>query len=275
MPRELSDVLHYFIPDRGDEQSPESAGLDAPPSSREIRGLTPLAVPVRERDAIPVSFVWNLAIEIARTSRRAILLAPEDSGLQPVREWLPTPTTMDQSIGPEFVFSAADDLGALARDARELGRTPHPRGPALAVALLPIRWIRPDPDGAHLLRHPVLFATPETTSLNATQALLERIFEAAPDAEPGVTIHGVDSIDEAERAFDRLALRCETGLGRPLQSYGLLLDDLQVYRAVSDRLPMATAHPHSLASRALADVARLLIADHGDPARGDSAAVPT
>lgn len=277
MARELSDVLDYFLPGR---ETPETRVDPTRPDAAEraqelgFRGLVPLAVPVAERDVVPVAFVWNLAIEIARAERRAILLVPEEPTLQPLRECLPTPASSAAGVGPEFVFSGADDLGALARDARDLGALPHDarelgrgprgRGPALAPTLVPTRWIRPDPDGAPLLQHPVLFATPEASSLYASQALLERIFEAAPAAEPGVTIHGVDSIHEAERTFERLSLRCENSLGRPLRSYGLLLDDLQVYRAAVERRPVTAAKPNSLASRALTDVARLLIEDHTD-----------
>lgn len=263
MARELSDVLDYFLPGR--DETPATPVEAARAQESGLRGLLPLAVPVTERDVVPVAFVWNLAIEIARAARHAVLLIPDDPTLQPLRESLPTTTRIAGGGGPEFAFSGAGDLGALARDARELGRTPHGRGPTLAPTLVPARWIRPDPDGASLLQHPVLFATPEASSLHATQALLESIFEAAPHAEPGITIHGVDSIQEAERTFDRLSLRCETSLGRPLRSYGLLLDDLQVYRAAVERRPVTAAKPNSLASRALTDVARLLIEDHADP----------
>ncbi|MGI9432050.1 MAG: MinD/ParA family ATP-binding protein [Myxococcota bacterium] len=269
MARELSDVLDYFLPGRDETPAArvDAARPEAPVRATEsgFRGLLPLAVPVTERDVVHVAFVWNLAIEIARAARRAVLLVPDDPALQPLRECLPTPTSIAAGVGPEFVFSGADDLGALARDARELGRSPHGRGPALAPTLVPTRWIRPDPDGASLLRHPILFATPEASSLHATQSLLERIFEAAPGAEPGVTIHGVHSIQEAEHTFDRISLRCETSLGRPLRSYGLLLDDLQVYRAAVERRPVTATKPNSLASRALTDVARLLIEDHTGP----------
>lgn len=272
MARELSDVLHYILPDAGVKPaSPaRSAAVHGAPATG---GLCPIAVPVGERDVVRVAFVWNLTVEIARAARSALLLVPDDPALEPLRESLPAPATLEDDIGPEFAFSGARDLGALARDARELGRTRHGRGPALAPTLVPVRWIRPDPEGARLLRYPLLFATPDASDLNAIQIVLEHIFEAAPDAEPGVTIHGVTSIEEAERTFDRLALRCETGLGRPLRSYGLLLDDLQVYRAVVNRRSVTSAQPHSLAARALADVARLLVADHAAPDPDERSAV--
>ena len=250
--RELADVLHYFLPE-SDRKAADSRAraADAPTGT-----IQPIAVPVGERDAVRVAFVWQLALEIARAGRAVRLVVPDHPALEPLRECLPTPAGVEPGLGPEFAFSGASDLGALARDAREL------EGGALALTLVPTRWLRPDPDGRWLLAHPLVFATPDATDLRAAQGLLERLFEAAPDARPGVTLHGVGSLAEAERAFDRLALRCENGLGRPLLSYGVLVDDLQVYRAVVDRRPVAANHPHSVAARALADVARLLVADH-------------
>ena len=274
MARELSDVLHYMLPDAGTERAPSHEGT-AVHRAPETGALCPLAVPVGERDVVRVAFVWNLTVEIARAARNALLLVPDDPALEPLRESLPAPASLEEGVGPEFAFSGAQDLGALARDARDLGHGRPERGPTLAPTLVPLRWIRPDPDGAQLLRRPLLFATPDASDLQSTQTVLERIFEAAPDAEPGVTIHGVTTIEEAERTFERLALRCETGLGRPLRSYGLLLDDLQVYRAVVDRRSVASSQPHSLAARALADVARLLLADHASPPPGaKTAATP-
>jgi hypothetical protein len=264
--RELADVLHYFLPDGAKQRT--TVGSSGAPGAASAAGLTPLAVPIGERDLVRVAFVWNLAVELARGSRGTLLLMPDDPAFEPLRECLPAPANLGEGA-PELAFSHAEDLRGLGRDASELTRTARPGAPVLAPVLIPARWIRPDPEAAPLLRHALLFATPEPTELNATQALLERIFEAAPHAEPGVTIHGVDSIEEAERTFDRLALRCETSLGRPLRSYGLLLDDLQVYRAVVDRRSVAAAQPHSPAARALADVARLLRADHEAPPPGE------
>jgi hypothetical protein len=77
----------------------------------------------------------------------------------------------------------------------------------------------------------------------------------------GVTIHGVRSIDEARRAFDALVSALEPELRQRLVSYGLLLDDLDVYRAIVNRRPIGVVHPQSRAARALADVARLLLGD--------------
>jgi hypothetical protein len=50
-------------------------------------------------------------------------------------------------------------------------------------------------------------------------------------------------------------------LGRSPQSYGLLADDLHVYRAIAARRPIGLEHPQSRAARALGDVARMLWSD--------------
>jgi MinD-like ATPase involved in chromosome partitioning or flagellar assembly len=81
----------------------------------------------------------------------------------------------------------------------------------------------------------------------------------------GVTIHGVRSIDQARETFDMLASALERDPGRSVVSYGLLLDDLDVYRAIVNRRPIGVIHPQSRASRALADVARLLLEDAAAP----------
>jgi hypothetical protein len=86
-----------------------------------------------------------------------------------------------------------------------------------------------------------------------------------------VTLHGVESVAEAKAAFRKLSGRFEAERGRPLRSYGLLLDDLLVYRGVVERRPVVLSHPQSLASRALADVARLVL---GDARAGAPGSVP-
>ncbi|HVH07151.1 MAG TPA: hypothetical protein VNE71_14245, partial [Myxococcota bacterium] len=77
-------------------------------------------------------------------------------------------------------------------------------------------------------------------------------------------IHAVESVAEAKGAFERLAGPFEAKKGRPLRSYGLLLDDLLVYRGVVERRPVVLSHPQSLAARALADLAGLVLADARD-----------
>ncbi|MBY0399611.1 hypothetical protein K2X89_04905, partial [Myxococcota bacterium] len=66
---------------------------------------------------------------------------------------------------------------------------------------------------------------------------------------------------EARESFDELARRCRERLGVGLSSYGLLTDELDVYRAIAAGRPIGDSHPHSPAARALRDVARLIYED--------------
>ena len=131
----------------------------------------------------------------------------------------------------------------------------------MVLVQVPPSWLDKAADGDPLLRCTLLFSAPETRELEETHALARRLFFAAPGARVGVTIHGVRSIDEAREAFDSLASALEPELRERLISYGLLLDDLDVYRAITNRRPIGVVHPQSRAARALADVARLLLSD--------------
>jgi hypothetical protein len=169
-------------------------------------------------------------------------------------------------LAPELLLSGARSLAELAEDAR---RAEPPREGSLRLALVPAEWLARPGGAGGLLRWALLFATPDPPDLDATAELAEGVAAAAPVGEVGVTLHGVECVRDAEEAFGRLAGRFEARVGRPLRSYGLLLDDLLVYRAAVERRPVVLSHPQAHASRALADVAGLLLADSG---RGTSGA---
>jgi hypothetical protein len=239
MARELADVIHYFLED----PPREAKGPEAPL----------VACPVGEKDAVRLAFVWNLAVELARNGVRPTLVAPEVSS---VPDLLPAPA-VGGVLAPELVLAPARTLAELARSAR----APRaPREEALRIALFPVEWIEKG-SGSGLLAWTLLFAGADPGDLDASLGLARRIAAAEPGAEVGVALHGVESVAEAEAAFADLAGRFEAELGRPLRSYGLLLDDLLVYRAVVERRPVVLSHPQSLAARALTDVARLLLGD--------------
>ena len=75
-------------------------------------------------------------------------------------------------------------------------------------------------------------------------------------------------IEEGERAFSRLADTAQRHLGHSVVSYGLLVDDLHIYRAIVAHRPIGLEHPQSRAARALRDVARLLLDDAQDHTLG-------
>jgi len=244
--RELADVIHYFL------DEPLGGGSGEAPL---------LAFPLGEKETVRISFVWNLAVELARGSARPSLLVPEGSA---VHAGLPSPA-VGGVLAPELRLSSAGDLTALVRDSRPPAGAPRREG--LRLALVPSEWIE---EGARspLLAWTLLFATPEPAQLDACFELALRIAGSEPGADVGVTLHGVESVAEARAAFEGLAGRFEARVGRPLRSYGLLLDDLLVYRAAVERRPVVLSHPQSLAARSLADVARLLSTDATSGAPG-------
>ena len=125
---------------------------------------------------------------------------------------------------------------------------------------VPPAWLEKAPAAQSFLRHVLIFASPDRRDLVEAYALIKRCFAAGAESV-GVTIHGVRSVGEAEQAFLRLARASERHLGRPLRSYGLLADDLHVYRSIVSRRPIGLTHPHSPAARTLRDVAKLVFAD--------------
>jgi len=73
----------------------------------------------------------------------------------------------------------------------------------------------------------------------------------------------VRSIAEARNAFDALATATDGEIPNPIASYGLVADDLHLYRAILSQRPVGLAHPQSPAARTLADVAHQLVEDLG------------
>jgi hypothetical protein len=252
--RELGDVLHYFIPE--DDVSPPPERLRQPDPTP----LAVVAVPAGERDVVRTAFVWNLAVEIARLGAAATVVAPGDEASESL--W---PQPGRGPMGTEFVPSFARDLPDLAKAASELAssRGLESRSGGMVLVQVPPRWLDQAGSAERLLRRTLLFSSAEPRELAATRRLSRRLLPLMPEGQVGVTIHGVRSIDEAREAFDTLASALEPELQPRLVSYGLLLDDLDVYRAIVNRRPIGVIRPQSRAARALADVARLLLDDAG------------
>jgi hypothetical protein len=220
--------------------------------------LPVIALPIGDRDVVRAAFAWNLAVEVSRLGGRAVLLTPgrED----------PSPLWPEAGIGPmgaELVQSPVSDLGALYRVAIDtaVSRADGAVDGGLVLVRVPPRWLREPEDGAKLLRWTLLFATSETDHLRECYGMAKLVHQACPRAAMGVTIHGARKRQEAEEAFAKLARTTQRSLGRDLQSYGLLVDDLDVYRAIVAQRPIGLAHPQSPAARALRDVAQMLLDD--------------
>lgn len=274
MPRDLADVLHYFLPESPVESPPERprGGLESDrdegpsPASPSLPHLPILGIPIGDREIVPAALLWNLAVETARLGGAAIVLAPAADRGSPL--W---PEPGDGPLGAELHVCDARSLHELHRSAVELAqRRAHAtrRKGGLVFVRIPTQWLeatstheeQTEPE-AQPFRWLLLLSSSGSRELGEAQELAETLLESSPKLELGVTIHGVRSVEEARQAFDRLNERIEGGLGRSLFSYGLLVDDLDVYRAIAAQKPIGLAHPQAPATRALMDVARLLQQD--------------
>jgi hypothetical protein len=262
MARNLGDVADYFLPRPGGAAAPARQGtarLRADPAPRERPAALPIvAVPVGDRDVVRAAFLWNLAVEVARLGASAALLAPEDAEPSPL--W---PESGPGPVGTEVVLTAAADLAELARAALDLAvsRAAESDAGGLVLVRVPPAWLGGASDARALLRWVLLFTAGEPRDLLETYALAKAVLGRHPEARVGVTIHGARRVADAERAFRGLADVAVRHLGRSVVSYGLLVDDLHVFRGIVARRPIGLEHPQSRAARALRDVARLLLDD--------------
>lgn len=264
MARDLRDVADYFLP-RG-ESTPaapprtRAAETTAFPTARVERpaALPILAIPVGERDVVRGAFAWNLVIEIARLGASATLLAPRTSEPSPL--W---PEGGAGPIGSKVERADANDLGALHRSALDLAvaRAAEEPGGGMVVTCVPPEWVTGSDAGRPLLRWMLLFSSADRRDLRDSYALAKRVLVPDERARVGIAIHGATALDEARRAFELVADVARRHLGRSVDSYGLLVDDLHVYRAIVSQRPIGIEHPQSRAARALRDVARMLLED--------------
>lgn len=276
MPRDLSDVLHYFLPENPAEiehDPRETPRRESPRPRRALKpaalpagatGLTLVAAPIGERDVVRAAFLWNLAVEVARLGARALVMAPASDD--------PSPLWPEAGVGPlgaELLFTPATDLGSLYRATLDAAvtRAADARLGGIVFVQIPPTWLRKAGDGAGLLRWMLLFTSSEARDLRETYGLAKLLVAANPSARLGVTVHGARRRGEAQDAFARLARTARKFLDCELASYGLLVDDLHVYRAIVAQRPIGLAYPQSAAARALHDVAQLLLEDVQQAAR--------
>lgn len=261
--RDLGDVIHHFLPPSdapASEAKPCSLRpLEAPtPRTGRPATLPVVTLPVGERNVVRAAYAWNLAVEVARQGASVTLLAPacSDSSLL----W---PPAGRGPVGAEVVLSSAPDLDGLNDAALDLAasRAADATEGGVILACVPPAWFTQAGDGYALLRWVLLFTAPDTRELRESYALVKRIVAANSTARVGITVHGVRRVGDAEAAFARLAGIATRHLAHSLESYGFLVDDLHVYRAIVSRRPIGLEHPQSRAARALRDVARLLLDD--------------
>lgn len=241
MARELADVLHHFLG--------ETASADR-------LGPATLALLSEPDDAFAVAAAWNLANELARQGFAVgwvTSLADE--------ELLPA----DATPGLTRLLAPNADLPGLARAAAEAGaKLAAARTPGLVLVRVPPAWIAPSSAADRLLAWTLQLVAPGGETL--ARCIARRVFSACPSARIGVTFHDVRSVTEAGHAFDALARGVLLEGDARLASYGVLLDDAELYRSLLARRPLALLRPGSRAQRAAADVAALLRADFADDA---------
>lgn len=268
MPRELGDVLDYFLPAAGrgsaaSEEAPAAPFVASvepkrPGRPERLAALPIVSIPIGECDVLRAAFAWNLTVELARLGASATLLTPPGADAL----W---PEAGRGPVGAERRVTDAEDIGALNRAALDVAVTRaadlRPGDSGIVLVRVPPDWLTRPEDARALLRRMMLFSAAERRDLMHTYALAKRIFATQNHACVGVTIHGTRRISDAESAFLHLADVTSRHLGRELVSYGLLLDDLHIYRAIVARRPIGLEHPQSRAARALRDVARLLLDD--------------
>ncbi len=287
VPRKLEDVLDYFLPGAGAPEprthasaraaeAPRGAnhahsawrhGASPGPRTRAERpaALPIIALPIGDRDFVHAAFAWNLVVEIARLGAAASLLAPADPAAASL--W---PASDQEPIGARLELVHAANLRELNRAALDsaVSRAADAGNGGVILARVPPAWLDGAAEGRALLRWVLLFAAAASEDLRETYGLAKRVLRSGPRPRIGITIHGVRRIEEAEHAFARLANTTQRHLGHRIVSYGLLVDDLHIYRAITAHRPIGLEHPQCRAARALRDVARLLLDDAQDCALG-------
>lgn len=289
MPRDLSDVLHFFLPELGGDlesppdgtrpfvrkrdTTPATTARRSPPARNAESSwlpLTVLGVPIGERDVVRAAYTWNLAREILRLGGSSAIVAPQADRDGPL--WSAHAPAAVAEV--EVVYSAARDLAELRRHAERVARERgRPAGGGIVFTRIPPAWLADapteagKPDGhdrardADAIRWLLAFTSPRPREVDS---LLERIQDwvrGRPGLEIGVTVHGAQRIEEAREVFDGLARGCDERLQLPLASYGLLVDDLELYRSIATGRPMYESDREAPAARSLTDVARLLYED--------------
>jgi hypothetical protein len=267
LPGDLGDVLRYYLPIPGEDAAERSDGeraraVDAAPERP--AALPIVLLPIDERDVVRAAFAWNLTVEMARLGASASLLAPLETRTRSI--W---PEEGSGPVGAEAAFPSVGELGDLTRAALDVAvnRAADSRDGGVVVVCAPRRWLRESRDGHSLLRWVLLLSTTDTRDLLATYALVKQLLVSNENTRVGITIHGARRVAEAKHAFNHVASVTAKHLGRTPVSYGLLVDDLHVYRAIVARRPIGLEHPQSRAARALRDVAGLIL----DDARGEVA----
>ena len=246
------------MPEAG--EPPAAAGSHASdwataPGRRAPAALPIVGVPLGDRDVVRAAFTWNLAVEVARLGGRALLVAPGRIDGSPL--W---PHAGQGPLDSEVALVDVGTLGELYRAAQDLAvsRAADADDGGMVFVRIPPAWLRKPDEAGNLLRWTLLFTTADGRDLLETYGIAKLLTRILPSVHVGITVHGARSIEEAAAAYRKIDAVARRRLSRSLVSYGLLVDDLDVYRAIVAQRPIGLAHPQSPAARALRDVASLL-----------------
>ncbi len=243
---------------RGRAEAPVGRLPAVAPRRNRPAALPVLAVPVDERDVVRAALAWNLVVEVARLGGGATLLAPTGETPSPI--W---PDAGPGPVGSSVVLVRAGGLPEFNRAALDVAVSRAAEEPdgGVVVACVPPAWLHTMSGERTLQRWVLLFCSTDRRDLLESYAVAKRVLLSGEETRVGVTIHGARRIADAERAFHHVADVSLRHLGRTLSSYGLLVDDLHIYRAIVARRPIGIEHPQSRAARALRDVARMILED--------------
>jgi hypothetical protein len=265
MPRDLADVLHYFMPELTPDAAtssvlrPTATEVDAPRTRRvseaRPKALPIVAVPISDQQIVCASLVSGIADHIASLGGDATILTPStpNSKCLFLRSSVP-------SQGARVQTSGADSLSSLFSAAVELSETRARDADAGGVVLvrIPPAWLRSAEDAGELLDWILLFSATDSRSLADTYSLAAWVLGENAGAEISVTIYGAPSQREAEEAFGALAQSVEQRLGLSVTSYGVVIEDLDVYRAILTGRALGQANPQSLAAGGVREAAKLV-----------------
>jgi len=274
VPRDPGDVLDYFLPTgEPSRASPSAARRKRPEPARPVErpaALPILSLPIGEREVMRSAFAWNLAVEVARFGGPVGVLTPNWGDVDRL-----FPECDDSEIrsgdSPDVVLRICDaqDLPQLEACAITLA-TELSQGretSALILVRVPPAWLDQAPAAPRMLSWLLLFSSSDPRDLVEDYQMAKQAAQSWPDAQIGITIHGARDLDQAQDAFDLLAANSATNLGCDLMRYGLVLDDLDIYRSIAARRPIGLEHPNSHAAHALRGMAGLIRARIQDSSR--------
>ncbi len=271
MPRDLADVLHYFMPELTAEEDQSEVLIRSQQNTRpnvvsthrsepqareqQTSALPLVALPVADHEIVRASLIASLAVEIAALGGNTTILTPATPNAEKL-----FPQRLGESPRMRVQVTQAEDLASLHSAAVELavtGRADENQGGIVLVRIPPM-WLRGADHATELLEWLLLFTSPDQRNLANTYALAAMVLKENPTAEIGITVHGAKGSRDAEAAFGQLALSVEQRLGLNLASYGLLVEDLDIYRALVSGTTVGRAYPGSLSAQSLRAAAKLV-----------------